>query len=76
MNIQSLSGRTPLIQAIETNNLSTVQLLVDAKADLNLADFKGTTPLFSCVSGPKDLDLNIVRALIQGETIFLDKRKL
>ena len=72
-NTQSVSGRTPLIQAIAAENLDIVKQLVKAGADLDLADTKGSTPLFSCFSDPRlrediksDAKSLIVRALIEG----------
>ena len=40
-------GKTPLLIACSRGNVSIVQMLLDARADVNKADLEGVTPLFA-----------------------------
>ena len=42
-----LQGRSPLFHAVRGGHSATVSLLLEADADVNLADKHGTTPLLA-----------------------------
>jgi hypothetical protein len=72
VNTQSISLKTPLIEAILIERLDLVNLLLSRGADPDLADIKGTTPLSRAVmqsgqlSGLQTMPL-IIQGLIDGE---------
>jgi ankyrin repeat protein len=52
---QDNEGNTPLLVAVEKNDLETVQLLVNNGADINLKNKEGSTPLnIAVMKGNKD----------------------
>ncbi len=57
-------GRTPLLQAVQARRHAAVAALVDAGADVNLADGGGTTPLATAVAVR---DLVLVQSLLRGK---------
>ena len=68
LSIQSISGRTPLIQAIGIQNLPIIKMLLAAGADPNQMDSKGTTPLNTALISVGSTDMGILRILIEGKT--------
>jgi|GEM_PF-6426285 len=50
INKRDSTGRTPIFSAVETGNASLVQSLLDAKAFVDILDFKRNTPLSIAVS--------------------------
>lgn len=45
MNLRSSSGRTPLLEAVFGRQLEIARILVDAGADIDICDTKGTSVL-------------------------------
>merc|ERR1740136_484574 len=45
VDVQDLNGETPLLAAITVNDQKSVEVLLDAGAEVNLSDNKLTTPL-------------------------------
>jgi ankyrin repeat protein len=64
LNSQDLLGRTPIFLACDQGNKKIVQLLIQSKANINIADNNRWTPLHSaCHKGHKE----IVQKLIESE---------
>ena len=65
INVQDENGWTPLIVAIYNNQVEIVKTLLINGADLNICNFKGTTPLMYAKSGcVKHKDLKILSLLL------------
>lgn len=64
---KDFSGRTPVFIAVENNHSEIVKILLDAKADVNIANEYGLMPLMTAVNpSGKKIDLSIVKMLIQA----------
>lgn len=60
-------GKTPLLLATELGLVKAVEFLLDANADVNLADTKGTTPMTAAYSkGNKELLALLFKANFQS----------
>ena len=65
LNVQNKYGWTPLIVAIYNNNKDIVKTLLMSGADLNICNFKGTTPLMYAKSAfVKTNDPEIIKLLL------------
>lgn len=65
LNVQNKYGWTPLIVAIYNNNKDIVKTLLVSGADLNICNFKGTTPLMYAKSAfVKTNDPEIIKLLL------------
>jgi ankyrin repeat protein len=54
INSQNNRGETPLYQAVQINNLETVELLLIRGADPNMSDYYGETPLHLAIQNIRE----------------------
>jgi len=76
INEKNLTGVTPLGKAVESARpdvLSTVKCLLKHRADPNIADCNGNTPLIKAV---KNSNIELVKCLIAHNTIDVNKQNL
>ena len=66
-----------MLEAVDVNNPQIVDMLIDAGADLDLGDIKGTTPILDATfligraHRNKQRNMQIVQSLIKGMQLHL-----
>lgn len=73
-NEKNLTGVTPLAKAVESNrpeSLSTVQCLLRHRADPNIADDAGNTPLIKAI---KSGNMEVIKCLVGHATADVNKQ--
>lgn len=59
---------TPLLMAVTYNDLNLVKFLIDVRADVNIANIHGTTPLmYACKNYSDNFDLPIINLLLDNK---------
>lgn len=69
MNAQTVSQKSALMEAVFEGRLSVVKRLVDAGADMDLVDIKGSSALFLSMSSLR-VNVAIMDYLIKGNHTF------
>jgi len=67
INEQDNEGNTPLLVAVEKNDLETVQLLIENGADVNLRNQEGSTPLSVAVMKGDKSYFDMIKLLLAFE---------
>lgn len=67
---EPIEGFTPLLHAIENNNIDIIKLLIDNDVDVNITDNFGTTPLLLAANKKNGV---IVDMLLETDRVILDE---
>lgn len=69
INALNEQGKTPLIHAIQTNDLKLLNFLINNKANLSVTDSKGNTPFLTAIKANQSLDF-AKRLIPKKEDVF------
>ena len=76
VNLQDYQGRNPLLIAAENQNAGLIQLLIQARADVNLPDFSGNLAKDLAQKNPKILKfLNEVNFFTKDISFYQNLKK-